>query len=296
MKQVKTIAALWAMARPLIMLSVFLVYIAGVLIARAYDFEFDWETFWWGFAALLLIALSTHYANEYADYETDAITDPTMYSGGSGAIKNLGVPRVLALQAAWASLILGIIVSAIGLALDTLNPAALLMLGIIAVFGWMYSLPPLKLAWRGWGELDNAILGGVVLHLYGFAIVSREVTLEVALITVPFTMLNFTNLLATTWADREADAQVGKNTLATFVPVPRLRALYTAVVIGAYALLLILALTVLPVEVALGSLLAIPLLIWGWFTYTRIHNPYPTSNAMVLLLLGQMVAWYIVGS
>ncbi len=36
--------------------------------------------------------------------------------------------------------------------------------------GWMYSLPPLALAWKGWRELDNAVMAGIALPLFGFAV------------------------------------------------------------------------------------------------------------------------------
>lgn len=280
------------MARPLIMGSVVLVYMDGLLIARAHGYLVSWERVIWGFVALLLISLSIHYTNEYADYETDALTIPTRYSGGSGVLPRGAVSRGLALRAAWVSLLLGFTVMGAGLISSTLNLASALCLVVGGFFGWMYSLPPLKLAWKGWGELDNALLGGLLLHLYGYAVLSERVSLQVTVICVPFTLLAFNNLLATTWADRKADAQVGKNTLATRLTIPQLRRLYAGAAIGAFAILPFLP---IPREIALGSLLALPMVVWGWRTYTRIHAPYPTSNAMVVLLLVQMIGWYING-
>lgn len=278
------------------MLSVILVYVAGVLIARADGHALDGPRILWGLAVLLLVSLSIHYVNEYADIETDALTKPTRYSGGSGVLPSGIVSPMLALQAAWVTLIAGILLALILTALDFFPPIALPVLVVGAFFGWMYSLPPLALAWRGWGELDNAILGGILLHLYGYAIVTETLTLDVLLAVVPFTMLTFNNLLATTWADRDADFQVGKYTLATQWSRTRLRRLYTGVAMGAFALLVALREVVIPSEVVAASFLALPMVIWGWLTYTRIHAPYPTSNAMVVLLLGQMAAWYSVGS
>ncbi|NJL96166.1 MAG: prenyltransferase [Anaerolineae bacterium] len=283
------------MARPLIMASVVLVYLAGLLIARARGHAVEAGTAAGAFAALLLVSLSIHYTNEYADHETDALTRPTRYSGGSGVLPSGQVPRRLALQAAWITLLGGLGLALIGWGAGWLAEAALLILIIGAFFGWMYSLPPLKLAWRGWGELDNALLGGLALPLYGYSAVTGRVDWEAALVCLPFTLLVFNNLLATTWADRHADAQVGKFTLATFVPVRRLRWLYLGVVALAFALLLSLPRMTLPPAVLWLSLPALPMLAWGAFTYTRQHTPYPTSNAMVLLLLGQMAGWWWAG-
>jgi len=291
----KTILALWGMARPLIMLSVILVYGAGLLIARADGYVLEWGRVVWGLVIILLASLSIHYTNEYADYETDALTTPTMYSGGSGVLARGDVPRQLAMQAAWGTLLLSIVVALVGMVSGYFSVVPFILLVVGVVGGWMYSLPPLKLAWRGWGEADNAILGGMILHLYGYSVVTETMTMPVVAAVVPFTLLVFTNLLATTWADRVADAQVGKFTLATQLSIPQLRLLYGGVALVAFFLLPALYDWALPASVVVGSLAAIPMMLWGWLTYTRIHNPYPTSNAMVVLLLGQMAGWYIAG-
>ena len=44
-----------------------------------------------------------------------------------------------------------------------MNPIAVHVLSLGAFFGWMYSVRPFALAWHGWGEVDNAALGGVLL-------------------------------------------------------------------------------------------------------------------------------------
>ncbi|MBZ0277756.1 MAG: prenyltransferase [Anaerolineae bacterium] len=288
----RTVSALWGMARPLIITSVILVYADGLLIALAQGYALSWEKVTWGGVALLLMTLSIHYTNEYADYETDALTIPTRYSGGSGVLPRGDVPRALALIAAWVTLILSLTVGVVGYAAGMLSFVTLVSLMLGGLGGWMYSLPPLKLAWRGWGELDNAVLGGLLLHIYGFSILSGQVTLQITLICIPFTLFTFNNLLATTWADRAADAQVGKYTLATRYSIPQLRRLYRVVALSAFALLLIFAGSVMPAPVAYAGFLALPVVIWGGRTYTRIHAPYPTSNAMVVILLAQMMAWY----
>lgn len=288
----RTTFALWAMARPLIMVSVLLVCINGLLMARYQGYEVAWLNVVWGLAALIPIAVSIHYVNEYADYETDALTVPTLYSGGSGILPRGDIPRALALQAAWFSLIGGGVIALIGYSLGYLGEAALLCLVLGSLGGWMYSLPPLQLAWRGWGELDNALLGGILLHVYGHALLSDQIKPEIILICLPFTLLTFNNLLATTWADRQADMMVSKRTLATKLTVRQLRGLYAVVAIAAFVLLIGLGGWIIPTPIVWAGLLSLPVVIWGWLTYTRIHNPQPSSGAMVVFLVAQIIVWY----
>lgn len=288
--------ALWRMARPLIMLSVILVYCAGALMARAAGAALSISAFLWGTAALILVTLSIHYVNEYADHETDALTHRTAFSGGSGVLASGSVPRALALWAGWISLILGCLVAVVAVLNGVLSISALLVLLLGAFGGWMYSLPPLKLAWRGWGETDNALLGGMVLPLYGYTAQTGQPDIWVMAACLPFTLLVFTNLLATTWADRDADAQVGKHTLATRIPARTLRWLYGTAMLLCFALLFILSGQPLPPLVAAGSFGVLPLAVWGALRYTRIHSPHPSVIAMTALLLAQMMLWFWVGS
>lgn len=297
MRQImKVITALWGMARPLIMLSVILVYGAGGLIARAAEYPLNAQAFGWGLAALLFVALSIHYVNEYADYQTDALTRRTPFSGGSGVLPSGDVPRILALQAGWLTLILGVIIAMMGIFTGILTINTLIVLLIGAVGGWMYSLPPLKLAWRGWGEVDNALLGGMLLPLYGYTVQTGRIDGWVMLACLPFTLLVFINLLATTWADREADSHAGKYTLATRLPMLSLRVIYGAVALLCFILLILLAGQTLPQRVAISGFVALPLVVWGGLRYTRIHSPHPTVFAMIIFLLAQMLLWFWVGS
>lgn len=280
--------AWWAMLRPLQLLAVLVVALTGAFVAAAQGAPLQWRPLLDGLLVLLPVAASIHYTNEYADVETDALTRRTPFSGGSGALVAVAVERslVLAMACVW----LGLGIS--GALLFGLPLTAVVVLLLGAFGGWMYSLPPLKLAWRGWGELDNALLGGLLLHVYGYTLQAGRVDVSIVLVALPFTALTFINLLATTYADRTADAQVGKYTLATLWPVARLRTLHRAV--GALALVLLLllvALGILPSQMLLMLPVVLPLLLWGAATYTRWHSPAPTVYTMIAMLVGQLLIW-----
>lgn len=287
-------SALFAMARPMQLLAVTLVYMMGTGIGLATsDASLNIAVWWVGYLALIPVSASIHYANEYADYETDVLTIRTPFSGGSGALVKSGVERHVAIIAAWIALVIGTVIALGALFTGQLSAAALGVLFFGAFFGWMYSLPPLMLAWRGWGELDNAMLGGVALPLYGYAVQTGQVDWEIVLTTLPFGMLVFINLLATTWPDRQADAAVGKRTLATRRPTVHLRILYLLAMVSAFALLLAYTGWLIPLNVTVASFLALPVAIWGSITYTRWHTPLPTVAAMAFMLIVQVVMWWL---
>jgi 1,4-dihydroxy-2-naphthoate octaprenyltransferase len=281
---------LWAASRPSQLLLIAGVYALGAKIAAANGSTLSASTLAPGLAALLPVAVSVHYANEYADYETDALTDRTPFSGGSGALPGTDIDRRLVLRAAVGALALGSTLAVAFALAGRLPPAALALLAGIAVFGWQYSVGPLKLAWRGWGELDNAALGGLALPVYGAAVVDGPLA-RVALASIPFFLVVLLNLFATQWPDRDADGAVGKNTLAVQWPRRRLRRAYTAIAVGAAISVVALQPTVLPRPVALASAAAAPLVVVGALGYTKRRIPWPTVSAMVVLAVAQFLAW-----
>ncbi|RMF78720.1 MAG: prenyltransferase [Chloroflexi bacterium] len=282
------------LARPMVLIGIVLVYTVGSLIARALGTAYDFTAFGVGLAALLLVSIGVDYANEYADVETDALTHRTLWSGGSGVLPQGSVPQHRVLFIARLLIGLGLLTGLLATLSEILNAASLLLLIIGAVGGWVYSMPPLALAWHGWGELTNAVLGGLVLPLYGYTVQTATLTADVTLACLPFVCFIFLNMLATTWPDRHADAQVGKRTLATRWSAKHLRLLYIFAAILSYAILAALNST-LPREVLIASVPAIPLIVWAARGYTRGASPIATVIAMSTLLTLQMAAWFIVG-
>ncbi|WP_396612298.1 prenyltransferase [Haloferax sp. S1W] len=279
------------MARPEQVLLMALVYALGVAVAVARGSSLNVGHLGIAFAAFVPVALTIHYANEYADYETDLLADRTWFSGGSGALARTGLPRSLARRAMVASGTLSVVVVAGGFVVGVLSTAEVVLLLTIGVLGIEYSLPPLAFAWRGVGAFDNAFLGGLLLPAYGVLAASGSLGVGEFVPFVPFALLVFVNLLATTWPDREPDATVGKRTLVTRLSPQRLRVLHVSGVVVAYGSLLAITGTAIPVVVTLATLLALPFSVWGAIRYTHVRSPFPAVAAMVVAAAAQFLAW-----
>lgn len=283
---------LWLAARPSQLALIALVYVLGVGTARALTAAAaQWTEVIVGAVAVMAVAVSIHYANEYVDVETDQLTDPTRFSGGSGAVERTGVDRSLLLRASTGSLGIGLAVGVAGLATGVISATAVGMLVAIAGAGLAYSVPPVALIRRGVGELTNAVLGGFFLPVYGITVVG-QVSLAAVLTTVPFTVLVGCNLLATHWPDREADAAVGKRTLAVRWPPSRLRRAYWGLAGVAVLATVALAGRVVPLVVVAAQALALPPLLWGGVVLTRQRSPVPAVSAMVVHAGASSVAWW----
>jgi 1,4-dihydroxy-2-naphthoate octaprenyltransferase len=289
------IKALSGMARPLLLLVVTPIYLIGNLIGRAFGYPWRNELFLWGFLILLPVVLAAHFANEYIDYETDALTDRTLFSGGSGVLSGGFGSRQMALRATWAAFAVGVIFAIIGYQNRGLTLPALLLWSIGTFGGLAYSLPPFKLAWRGWSEVINAVLIGLLLPLYGYAVQTGRVDWQVFVGCTPFALLIFVLILSTNWADRDADRTVGKFTLSARLSRWQLRRLYIIAAFLGFALQPLLVNNILPLEVVLSSLPVVPVIAWAAYRYTRIQSPAPTVMAMILMMPLQLGAWILVG-
>ncbi|MEF8801283.1 MAG: prenyltransferase [Halolamina sp.] len=292
--------ALWAAARPSQVALVLLLYLLGVGMARAGSpvatsgGEVVPGAITLGALTLLPTTVAIHYANEYADADTDRLTGRTPFSGGSGALVETGLPRAFLGRALVVTLVVAVVTSS-GAVLAGLDVTAMGLLSVILVSGVAYSLPPVALVRRGVGELVNATLGGLLLPLYGASVVSSP-TPAAALAVVPFTLLVGCNLLATHWPDREADAAVGKRTLAVRWSPRRIRRVYVllAVVAGGVTAGLWTA-GLLPAAVVLAHVVPVPFLVWGGLVLARQRSPLPAVLSMVSLAVAETVAWWWIG-
>ena len=283
---------IWRMSRPLQLVAVSMVFAWGVIVASVEHPLYIIQLIV-GFAALMAVTVSIHLINEYADVETDALTQRTAYSGGSGALSETGASPAIALVGAWIALMVGVLIAIIGVLTGPISIQAfgLLMLG--AFFGWMYSVRPLALAWNGWGELDNSLLGALLLPLFGYVLARGSLNWSTIFLFLPFTGLAFLNLLATTWADKEADGIVGKQTLAVKWSERRLRRLYLTVGTLTYLIIVFQNFLQFPRYVILVGFLTFPLSIWGFHTYTRKQDPSPSVIAMSVYMTLQIGVWLL---
>ncbi|SEV91007.1 prenyltransferase [Halobacterium jilantaiense] len=291
----RTVAwVVWKAARPAQLLLIGLVYAMGASLAFAETGRFPVRAHAVGLAAMALVAASVHYANEYADAETDRLTDRTPFSGGSGALPRTGLSRRVALAAGAVALAagVGLVAATAGSVLPWLSVC---LLAAVAVLGWQYSVGPLAFAWRGLGELVNAVLGGLLLPVYAVSVATGRVTLPAVAACLPFAVVVFLNLLDTTWPDRRADAAVGKRTLATRWSTNRLRGTYWSGVVAFAAATVALADT-LPSAVWLATVGVLPVLAYAGSRYTTARSPAPTVAAMVALAVAQTAAWLAVAA
>lgn len=245
-----------------------------------------------GAGVLVTVTVAVHYANEYADVDTDRLTDPTPFSGGSGAAVETGLPAAFFRRITVAAMVVAGVAIGVSFGTGVLSIEAAAILATVLAVGLGYSLPPVALIRRGVGEVANAALGGLLVPVYGVAVVSRP-TRAAVLAVVPFALVVGCSLLSTHWPDRGADAAVGKRTLVVRWTRRRIRQVYGLVaVLAALAVAVLWTAGVVPDAVAVAHLVAVPFLLWGWTTLTRERSPLPAVAAMVALAAATTAAYW----
>lgn len=195
------IAAYLRVARaPFLALPVTLVVLGSA--TAALDGGFDPVAAGLAFLGLLALHVSINARNEYRDYQSgvDFETDPTPFSGGSGALPEGAIDPVAARRLATATAVVGALVGAYFLLEVGLVLLPILVVGAISVLFYTSHL-----ARYGLGELFAGLgLGG--LPVLGTALVQvGSITPAMILASVPATILTFQLLLLNEFPDVEAD-------------------------------------------------------------------------------------------
>jgi 1,4-dihydroxy-2-naphthoate octaprenyltransferase len=218
----------------------------------------------------------------------DANLNPTQYSGGSRvAVYDLVTVRQLAVLAA--ALFAG--AALIGLLLVALTGSmTLLAIGVAGiVIGIAYTAPPLKLVYRGLGEIAVAIGFGPLMLVGAYVVQTGRIAIEPLVASVPVAILIALVLYVNEIPDRSGDAAAGKRTLPVRLPRDVVTNAYLAAALIAFAVIVVGVVTsVLPLP-ALLALLAIPLV---FRVHTGIRQHY-SSPYTLMAVMGENVKLHL---
>lgn len=199
-------------------------YSVGALGAIGNERELDWAAYWVGYACTFFLEAATVFVNEYGDFESDRRNrNFGPFNGGSRvlvdellSVGQLRTATVVALAAATACA---------GWLLDRdgvqAAPLAILF-GLMLVLGPGYTAPPLKLSWRGLGELDVALTHSFAVVVFGHLVQDGNWSDPFPwLVSVPLFLAVLPAIIMSGIPDADADRQAGKRTLAVRLGLDR---------------------------------------------------------------------------
>lgn len=274
------------LSRPFFLFAGFGFYALGVGIARYLGMSVDWSLYLLGQLWVSGMQLATHYLNEYFDSPGDAHNpNRTAFTGGSGALGpgEGQLPPFTALLAAATALTL-VALATLGLArAGALNPLTITILLLAFIGAFFYSVPPLRLASSGFGELSTSILLANLVPAFAFALQAGQLHRLLAMSTFPLTALSMATMLAFGFADYASDLKAGKRTLLVRLDWRRGLLAHHVFVLAAYVLLALAFALGLPAAIALPPLLTLPLgLLQIWYLQRIGEGIKPNWTALGL--------------
>jgi 1,4-dihydroxy-2-naphthoate polyprenyltransferase len=271
-----------------------LAYTLGALMAAG---SLNLMIFLLGLVAMVGLKVATVLTNDLYDFDSDArnrFFSP--FNGGGRSLQE----GDLSIGELWGAVHVALgtsAVAALALLFVVPSPATVLLVMLaLAVLALGYTVPPLKLSHRGLGELDVALTHGPGVLILGYTaqgggIFDAEpwfLALVIALAILPA-------ILLAGIPDRTADHETGKMTLVVQLGTER----SVQLVIGFLALSALgavaLALTPVPVGVAL-PLIALPHasgLIWLLLRYHREEAPERRIDLLIGLAL-LYIGWFVI--
>ncbi len=253
----------------------FVPVLLGTAVA-ANDGFFAWDLFLLVFVGSALMHLGINVVNDYFDHRSgvdEANLTPTPFSGGSRVIQRGFMSPRGVLELSLSLTFLGVL---IGLYLAFARGWEVLAIGLTGfLLGTLYTMPPVRLAHRGFGEVAVFIGFGPVIVLGAYFVQAQAFSLGALWASLPVGALIAGVLYINQFPDKNWDAKAGKRNLVVRLSDSAALSGYLALMAGAYvAVVAGVVVRLLPL-LTLIALLTIPLLWKTWQILKRYYaKPY----------------------
>jgi len=199
-------------ARPQFLISGLALFIFGACWAVLLGAPFSLSRTLFGYLVLLPAQLSVSYSNDYFDVDVDKYDKHTFFSGGSGILVD---HQELRKPAKWTAVVLILISLALGIVFQIVYSFPIWFLCFVILgnlLGWFYSAPPLRLAYRGFGELSMILSFGLLIPGSGYLASSGHMNLDGLLFSTPLMLYGLAIILTVEIPDMESDRLGSKRT------------------------------------------------------------------------------------
>jgi 1,4-dihydroxy-2-naphthoate octaprenyltransferase len=183
-----------------------MLYLMGYLLALLGGVEYSFTKFVFGYLIFGTAHLSVSFSNDYFDRHSDRNSDKTAFSGGSKVLVEHPELEPLALKLAIFLLCSSIIANAFFTVIYA-YPFWFFAFGLLGAFvGWFYTAPPLKLAYRGLGELSTILAVGLLMPGMGYFVASDTIGPLFQVFILPLSCYGLFFIITVELPDVECDA------------------------------------------------------------------------------------------
>jgi 1,4-dihydroxy-2-naphthoate polyprenyltransferase len=247
-------AGVWRLADPKITLASVASLFLGTAAAAARG-PLDWGWLLATVLGIFLLEVAKNASGEVFDFDSGADVavapaDRSPFSGGKRVLVDALLTRRQTWTVAAAAYGLGIL---LGLVIALAREPRVLWLGVAgAGCAWFYQAPPLKLSYRGGGELAVAACYGPLIAAGAYLVQRGDVRADVLLASLPLGLAIGAFLWISEFPDYTADRAAGKRTLVVRLGRPRASRAFAVLVGTTFGLVLLLPAFGLPPAVWCG--------------------------------------------
>jgi 1,4-dihydroxy-2-naphthoate octaprenyltransferase len=179
-----------------------------------------------------------------------------------------------------------------------LNLSIGVVMVMIFLLAFFYSIPPVKLSHTGYGELTTAFLVANLIPAFGFMLQTGEIHRLVSLATIPLTFILLPVLLVIQFPDYLTDVKFRKRNLLVRLGWENAMSIHNTFILFSFIILGAVSLFGLPSSISIPAFLPLPLgllQIWQMRRISAGLKPNWTTlilNAIVLFsLMSYMLAF-----
>ncbi|KQC14266.1 MAG: hypothetical protein APR63_14785 [Desulfuromonas sp. SDB] len=193
----------------------FLLFLFGSLLALSAGATFELKKFIIGYLIFFFAHLSVSYSNDYFDIKVDSFQKKTFFSGGSGVLVSYPELKKVSYYLSLALIALSVSLTIFSIIFFE-YPIWFLLLVVAGNFlGWFYSAPPLKLSYRGYGDISTVLVIGILIPTMGFVVVNNSFSYDLLLMYLPMSLYGIAFIFSVHIPDLEADKHCSKRTMVT---------------------------------------------------------------------------------
>jgi 1,4-dihydroxy-2-naphthoate octaprenyltransferase len=203
----------WQLADPKIWIASTVPMIVGAAFAYGNAGRFSFYWFVVALAAVYCIEVGKNAVNEWMDFKSgvDRFVTPDKRTPFSGGKKTIVEGKLTLTEVAIIAVVTFILACAIGLYIMFFREMGIFWIGMTGVLlSIMYSLPPFKLAYRGFGEVAVGITFGPLIVLGIYYVQTGRMDMSALWVSIPIGILIANVLWINQFPDYEADAQGNK--------------------------------------------------------------------------------------
>jgi 1,4-dihydroxy-2-naphthoate octaprenyltransferase len=208
--KLKRLKLIFRLARFHFLIPGFMLYVMGHLLALLGGVNWDFAKFVFGYLIFGTAHLSVSFSNDYFDRKADRNSVKTAFSGGSKVLVTHPELEAFALKTA-VVLLLASVVANVFFTFVYAYSFWFFIFGLVGgLLGWFYTAPPLKLAYRGLGEISTMLAVGLLMPGMGYFVASGNIGPLFQVFILPLSCYGLFFIITVELPDVESDSRSHK--------------------------------------------------------------------------------------